>query len=67
MRLVAQLERIEEAAAERMERNPHSGETKDLALVMMLFETARLATENGADPAAATRRRHRREIPADAD
>jgi hypothetical protein len=34
---------------------------------MMLFETARLAGENGDDPAAATRRRHRQEIPANSD
>ena len=50
-----------------MQRNPHAGETKDAALVMMLFETARLADQNGDDPATTTRRRHRREIPANAD
>ena len=67
LRLLAQVDRIEEAANERMQRNPHAGETKDAALVMMLFETARLAGQNGDDPAAATRRRHRREIPANVD
>jgi DNA-binding transcriptional ArsR family regulator len=65
-RLLAQVDRIEEAAKERMERNPHAGESS-VALVMMLFETARLSAENGDDPAAATRRRHRHEIPANAD
>ena len=50
-----------------MQRNPHTGETKDAALVMMLFETARLAAHNGDDPATTTRQRHRQEIPATAD
>jgi hypothetical protein len=62
-RLLGQLERIEEAAAERMQRNPHATETKDVALVMMLFEAARLTAEDADDPAAATRRRHRHELP----
>ena len=34
---------------------------------MMLFETARLSAENGDDPVAAQRRRHRHEIPANAE
>ena len=67
MRLLAQVDRIEEAAKERMERNPHTGETSNVALVMMLFETARLSAENGDDPAAAQRHRHRHEIPANAE
>ena len=67
LRLLAQVDRIEEASHERIQRNPHAGENKDAALVMMLFETARLAGQNGDDPAAATRRRHRREIPANVD
>ena len=67
LRLLAQVDRIEQASNERMQRNPHAGETKDAALVMMLFETARLADQNGDDPATATRRRHRREIPANVD
>src|SRR5829696_9706361 len=40
LRLLAQVDRIEEAAAERMERNPHADDTRDVALVMMLFEAA---------------------------
>ena len=62
-RLLAQLERIEEAARERMQRNPHDGESKDVALVMMLFEAARLTAQDRDDPAAETRRRHRHELP----
>ncbi len=46
-RLLAQVDRIEQAAEERMQRNPHIGETKDVALVMMLFEAARLAGRDG--------------------
>jgi len=41
LRILAQLDHIEEAATERIARNPHTGETKDVALVMMLFEAAR--------------------------
>jgi len=41
LRILAQLDRIEEDATERIKRNPHTGETKDVALVMMLFEAAR--------------------------
>jgi DNA-binding transcriptional ArsR family regulator len=67
MRLLSQVERIEDAAKQRMELNPHTGETKDVALVMMLFEATRLATENSDDPATATRRRHRHELGARAD
>ena len=62
MRLLAQVDRIEEGAKERMERNPHAGETKDVALVMMLFEAARLAAETPGDPVAERRRRHRRPV-----
>ena len=60
-RLLAQVDRIEEASNERMERNPHGG-TNSVALVMMLFEAARLTAEDPADTAAATRRRHRRPL-----
>ena len=66
-RLLTQVDRIEEAAKERMERNPDAAETKDLALVIMLFEATRLSAENPDDSAAATRRRHRRELAAPAD
>src|SRR5829696_1838616 len=52
VRLLDQVARIEEAAKERTERNPHSDETKDVALVMMLFEGARLISEAHDDPAA---------------
>jgi DNA-binding transcriptional ArsR family regulator len=45
-RILAQVDRIEEAARERIARDPHSAETKDVALVMMLFEAAR----RGAQP-----------------
>jgi DNA-binding transcriptional ArsR family regulator len=62
LRLLEQVGRIEESARERIERNPHTEEVKDLALVMMLFEAARLTAEDPSDTAAATRRRHRREI-----
>jgi DNA-binding transcriptional ArsR family regulator len=62
LRLLAQVDRIEEASEERMERNPHAGETRDVALVMMLFEAARLTGEPPDEPSAETRRRHRSEL-----
>ena len=62
MRLLDQVERIEESAKERIDRNPHSGETKDIALVMMLFEAARLAVETEGDPRVERRRRQRQPI-----
>ena len=63
LRLLAQVDRIEAAAGERIERNPHASETKDVALVMMLFEAARLTAQRDDDPATAARRRHRHELP----
>jgi DNA-binding transcriptional ArsR family regulator len=62
LRLLAQVDRIEEAAAERMERNPDAADTRDVALVMMLFETVRLTSEPVDDRGAETRRRHRHEL-----
>jgi DNA-binding transcriptional ArsR family regulator len=67
LRLLARVDRIEEAAKERTELNPHAGETKDVALVMMLFEAARLTAEHPDDPATAIRRRHRHRLPGAAD
>jgi DNA-binding transcriptional ArsR family regulator len=67
LRLLAQVDRIEAAARERIERNPDTDETTNLALVMMLFEAARLTADSGDDPAAAQRLRHRQEIPAHAE
>jgi DNA-binding transcriptional ArsR family regulator len=40
VRVLSQVDRIEAAARERLELNPHAAETKDVALVMMLFEAA---------------------------
>ena len=50
LRILAQLDRIEEAATERIKLNPHTGETKDVALVMMLFEAARGAQRSPEAP-----------------
>jgi DNA-binding transcriptional ArsR family regulator len=62
LRLLDQVDRIDEAAKQRIERNPHTGDTNDVALVMMLFEAARLAIEADGDPVAERRRRHRRPV-----
>jgi DNA-binding transcriptional ArsR family regulator len=61
LRLLTQLQRIETTAKERIDRNPHSTQTKDVALVMMLFEAARLTTQPDH---TTTRHRHRHELPA---
>ena len=45
-----------------MQRNPHAGETREAALVMMLFESARLSDARPDDASAAIRRRHRSEL-----
>jgi DNA-binding transcriptional ArsR family regulator len=63
LRLLGQVERIEEAAKQRMQRNPHDSENKDAALVMMLFEAARLTVQDDDDLVAEARRRDRRELP----
>jgi DNA-binding transcriptional ArsR family regulator len=63
LRLLAQADRIEEAAKERTDLNPHADDTHDIALVMMLFETARLTAEHPIPVAAARRHRHRHELP----
>jgi DNA-binding transcriptional ArsR family regulator len=60
LRILAQVDRIEEAAKERIELNPHAAETKDIALVMMLFEAARLTAEHPDATATATRHRQPR-------
>jgi hypothetical protein len=54
--------RVEEAAKARIAGSPHTGDTKDVALVMMLFEAARLAVEDEGDPVAERRRRYRRPV-----
>ena len=66
LRLLDQVDRIAEASKERIERNPHTGDTKDIALVMMLFEAARLAVDAEGDPVVERRRRHRRPVAASA-
>jgi DNA-binding transcriptional ArsR family regulator len=67
MRLLAQADRIEDAARERIQRNPETGETAEVALVMMLFEATRLSGVDDDGHAAAQRRRHRQEIPANGE
>jgi DNA-binding transcriptional ArsR family regulator len=42
LRLLGEAERIEGAAGERMEQDPHADETIDAAVVLMLFEAVRM-------------------------
>jgi DNA-binding transcriptional ArsR family regulator len=50
LRLLAQVDRIEAAARERIQRNADTDQTTNIALVMMLFETTRLTADNGKAP-----------------
>jgi len=59
LRILAQVDRIEEAATARLQLNPHVGETKEIALVMMLFEAARVTPGQSNDPATATGHHYR--------
>jgi hypothetical protein len=67
VRLLDQVDRIADAAKERMERNPHSDDERDVALVMMLFEAARLAVDDADDLPEGARKRRTRELAAPAD
>jgi DNA-binding transcriptional ArsR family regulator len=41
LEILAEVDRIEASASERIELDPHTAKTRDVALVMMLFEAAR--------------------------
>jgi DNA-binding transcriptional ArsR family regulator len=49
-KLLGEMNRIEEAAAKRIEKDPHAPDISDAALVVMLFEAVRLSR---AEPEAA--------------
>jgi DNA-binding transcriptional ArsR family regulator len=55
-KLIAELGRIEEAAAKRIEKDPEGAGTSDAAVVVMLFEAIRLSGEE-PPPAKPKRRR----------
>jgi hypothetical protein len=55
-KLLAELGRIEEAAARRIEKDPQAEGISDAALVVMLFEAIRLS---GEEPPAAKGKRRR--------
>jgi DNA-binding transcriptional ArsR family regulator len=59
-KLLAELNKIEDAAARRIERDPHAPGTSDAAVVVLLFEAVKLSQVDGEAPAGgrkATRRR----------
>jgi DNA-binding transcriptional ArsR family regulator len=56
-KFVEQVEKIEQQAAQRLERKPHDGEPRDAAVVLMAFEAARLS---GDEPERTNRRGTRR-------
>ncbi len=47
LQILAEVDRIEASASERIELNPHTAKTRDVALVMMLFEAARTTHHRG--------------------
>jgi DNA-binding transcriptional ArsR family regulator len=50
-KLLADLAKVEEAAAKRLEKDP-SAETSDAAVVLLLFEAVKLSGQNGEPPTA---------------
>ena len=56
-KLLAELNRIEEAATRRLAKDPHSASASDAAVVMLLFESVRLSSGNGDSADGGTRRR----------
>jgi DNA-binding transcriptional ArsR family regulator len=54
LQILAEVDRIEASAGERIKLDPHTAESKDVALVMMLFEAARTnaAGHHHRDPGA---------------
>jgi DNA-binding transcriptional ArsR family regulator len=61
VQILAEVDRIEASAHERIELDPHTAKTKDVALVMMLFEAARAtagAPDGPAGPIATDHHHH---------
>jgi DNA-binding transcriptional ArsR family regulator len=56
-RLLAELGRVEEAAAKRIARDPEAAGVADAALVLMLFETVKLTQPETNGPATGAKRR----------
>ena len=52
-KLLAELGRIEEAAAKRIAKDPHAEGTSDAAMVVLLFEAIRLSAQDGDAGSAA--------------
>jgi DNA-binding transcriptional ArsR family regulator len=50
-KLLADLNRIEDAAAKRLEKDPHASGAADAAVVLLLFEAVKLSEQNGDAPA----------------
>jgi DNA-binding transcriptional ArsR family regulator len=59
-KLVGELGRIEEAAARRLEKDPHGEGAADAAIVLMLFEAVKLSGNDVAAPTARSGSRRRR-------
>src|SRR5215203_601811 len=61
-KLLAELGRIEEAAARRLAKDPHSDDASDAAVVVMLFEAAKLAQheDDGSGNRSSSRTTRRR-------
>jgi DNA-binding transcriptional ArsR family regulator len=59
-KLLAELNKIEEAAGRRLEKDPHAAGASDAAVVMLLFEAVRLSGGNGDTAPAGTRPPRRR-------
>jgi len=49
-KLLAELGRVEEAAAKRIAKDPHAEGTSDAAMVVLLFEAIRLSEQQDGEP-----------------
>jgi DNA-binding transcriptional ArsR family regulator len=59
-KLLADLSKIEEAAAKRLEKDPEAAGTADAAVVLLLFESVKLTQPDGEAPAARRKPARRR-------
>jgi len=60
LQLVERLQRIENACAERIKRDPHADGITDAALVLMAFESVRLTDQPPAPESSGSKRRSQR-------
>jgi DNA-binding transcriptional ArsR family regulator len=66
-KLLADLTKIEDAAAKRLEKDPHAAGASDAAVVVLLFEAVKLTQSNGEGPSERRKPTRRRRTAASSD